>query len=205
VKLLTIWVFLLGINTFANAQNVYVEALKLTPNLKTGKQVYRLCASCHLENGLGKKNGSFPVIAAQYRTIVIKQLKDIQSKHRQNPTMFPFSDVKTIGGVQAIADVAAYIESLPIKSNNGIGSGVDLKLGRDLYRQKCIACHKINALGNQRLGIPRLRNQHYAYLLRQLQWMQNGYRKNADLTMLALIKNMSKRDLSALADYISRR
>ncbi len=201
--ILSFFVVCAGINN-AYAKDVYESALMLTPDLKNGKHSYRLCASCHLENGLGKSNGSFPVIASQHRSVIIKQLKDIQKKYRQNPTMYPFSDPQTIGGVQAIADVAAYIESMPSDKNNGVGSGDNLVSGKELYLNNCIACHGNSGQGDGEKVFPRIKDQHYEYILRQLKWIRDGYRTNSNPGMLALIKNMSDQDLVNLADYVSR-
>ena len=195
---------LLGSIVHAQTDDVYVQAAKLTPNLSRGEQAYRLCAACHLENGWGKINGSFPVIASQHRSVIIKQLSDIQNKHRDNPTMYPFSDAKTIGGVQAIADVAAYIESLPMHPANGKGDGQHLALGRQLYVTHCATCHGASGRGSSEDRYPKISNQHFAYLIRQLEWMRDGYRTNADPIMLKLIQNMEQQQLEAVADYVSR-
>lgn len=189
---------------WAQTDGVYAQAAKLTPNLINGEKAYQLCAACHLQNGWGKTNGSFPVIASQHRSVVIKQLHDIQNKYRDNPTMYPFSDAKTIGGVQAIADVAAYIESLPMHPANGKGDGQHLDLGRQLYVTHCATCHGVSGQGSAEDKYPKISNQHFAYLIRQLQWMRDGYRTNADPIMLKLIKNMSQQQLEAVADYASR-
>ncbi len=180
----------------ATAQDVYEQALKLESNLDNGKNGYRLCASCHLDNGMGKENGSFPVIASQHKSVIIKQLKDIQNKYRQNPD--------TIGGVQAIADIAGYIQTLPIVGDNGNGSGDKLDNGKALYQNNCIGCHGFEGQGDATNSFPKIKNQHYKYLLRQLQWIRDGYRTNSNPDMLSLIKNMSDQQLSDLADYISR-
>ncbi len=186
------------------AQDAYKEAFLRKPNIINGKQVYQLCAACHLQNGLGKKNGSFPVIASQHKSVIIKQLRDIQNKHRKNPAMYPFSDVKTIGGMQSISDVAAYIQSLPSDDSNGIGPGNNLDLGKQLYVKNCITCHDVEGQGNAQFVFPRIKDQHYYYLLHQLKWIRDGYRTNANKKMFALIKPMSNKELSSLADYISR-
>ncbi len=74
----------------ATTSTELTDAMKLTPNIEEGKKIYELCATCHEESGWGKENGSFPVIAGQHRSVIIKQLADIRARNRENPTMYPF-------------------------------------------------------------------------------------------------------------------
>ena len=180
------------------------EALTLTPNINKGKKIYPLCATCHMKTGWGKKDGSFPVIAGQHRNVLIKQLADIRAKNRENPTMYPFTDPKSIGGAQAIADVTAYIASMDKSTDVGVGNGQQLALGKSIYHKRCIACHGDKAQGNNDALFPRLRGQHYAYLLRQLKWIKGGYRKNSNPQMVTEVKDLTDADLNAVADYLSR-
>lgn len=189
---------------YAASDNVISQAIAVKPNVENGKKIYRLCANCHLDNGWGKKNGSFPVIAGQHRNVLIKQLEDIRSRNRDNPTMYPFTEPGSIGGLQGIADVTAYIASMPSDPSPGVGSGKNLEHGKQLYQKLCTKCHGKKALGNNASFFPRLKGQHYAYLLRQLEWIQNGYRKNANELMIERVKKLSHDDLDAIADYLSR-
>lgn len=180
------------------------KAMSLTPNLEEGQKIYELCATCHNANGWGKDDGSFPVISGQHKSVIIKQLADIRARNRENPTMFPFSGDDVLGGAQGIENVAAYIASLPANPNPEKGDGSQLPLGEKLYIQKCAGCHGEKAEGNAEAFYPRIQGQHYAYLLRQLQWIRDGRRKNANPAMLALIKEMDDKAFSAISDYVSR-
>ena len=204
-KIITLFLIsLLLVNVaFADASSETEEAMKLKPNLKEGKATYALCATCHYANGWGKEDGSFPVIAGQHKSVIVKQLADIRARNRDNPTMFPFSGDDVLGGPQGIEDVAGYIETLAINPDPGKGDGKQLELGKKLYTEKCTACHGQKGEGNAEAFFPRIQGQHYAYLLRQLQWIRDGRRKNANATMLVLIKDMDDDSLSAIADYIS--
>ena len=193
-------------------------------DIERGRDIYPLCAACHLDNGWGKKDGSFPVIAGQHRRVLLKQLDDIRARHRENPTMFPFSDPDTIGGEQSVIDVTAYIATLPAPDvyqgaanqvtayiatlpanpSPGTGDGKQLGLGKDIYQQRCSQCHGKQGLGDNLAVYPRLKGQHHAYLLRQLKWIRDGYRKNSDPAMVEQVKTLSDNELDAVADYISR-
>lgn len=180
------------------------RSIELTPNIENGKKIYPLCGSCHMKNGWGKKDGSFPVIAGQHRKVLIKQLADIRSKNRVNPTMYPFTDPESIGGPQAIADVTAYIALMDENPEPGKGSGNQLETGKEIYQQRCILCHGNSGQGNNNAFFPKLNGQHHAYLLRHLKWIRDGYRKNSNPAMVIQVKALSDKELDAVADYLSR-
>ncbi len=179
-------------------------AIKLKPDMKEGEKTYALCASCHEANGWGKEDGSFPVIAGQHKSVIIKQLADIRARNRENPTMFPFAGNDVLGGPQGIENVAAYIAQLPVNPEPGKGDGKNLPAGQKLFEEKCAACHGKQGEGNAKNFFPRIQGQHYAYLLRQLKWIRDGLRKNANPAMLAQIKEMDDNTLASIADYVSR-
>jgi len=90
------------------------EAMNLTPDLDNGRDVYEVCAACHLPEGWGTEDGTFPQLAGQQPGVLIKQLADIRALNRNNPTMYPFALPSSIGGPQALADVVAYMGKLPM-------------------------------------------------------------------------------------------
>ena len=61
---------------------------------------------------------------------LIKQLADIREGNRDNPTMYPFALPRAIGGAQALADVVAYMEKLPMNPENGKGDWAEGTPGR---------------------------------------------------------------------------
>ena len=113
------------------------EALTLKPDHENGIEVYEVCAGCHLTEGWGKPDGTFPQLAGQHPEVLVKQLADIREGNRDNPTMYPFALPESIGDAQALADVSAYIEKLPMNPDNGKGEWAEgtseFKQGEKLY------------------------------------------------------------------------
>ncbi len=182
----------------------YEQALDLTPNPTNGRQVYRICAICHTPEGWGLVNGAYPQVAGQLRTVIIKQLADIRARNRDNPTMLPFTSPRLLGGAQEIADVAAYISHLPMTPHNGVGPGLDLAWGEQLYKDNCTECHGDRGEGDLEDHIPAIYGQHFLYLLRQFEYIKMERRRNADKKMVKQIHNFSPRDIHAVLDYVSR-
>ncbi len=180
------------------------EALNLTPDLENGLEVYEVCAACHLPEGWGSRDGTFPQIAGQHPKVTIKQLADIRALNRDNPTMYPFALEREIGGAQSIADVAAYIQTLKMNPEPGLGAGDDLEHGAQLYKDNCVRCHGENGEGDNDKFYPRIQGQHYEYLLRQYVWIKEGKRRNANPEMVEQIKFFTDKDTTAVLDYVSR-
>ena len=179
-------------------------ALPLTPDLENGKKAFQTCSVCHLPEGWGSIDGRYPQVAGQLQSVIIKQLADIRARNRDNPTMRPFASPQLLGGVQAIADVAAYISALPMNPQNGVGPGTDLEHGEKLYKDNCVDCHGENGEGDEKEHIPLLQGQHYYYLTRQFEWIRTNRRRNADSKMVKQIQRFTPRDVSAVMDYTSR-
>ena len=180
------------------------RALHLTPDPENGREVFMLCTVCHLPEGWGSVNGAYPQIAGQLHSVTIKQLADIRARNRDNPTMRPFTSPQLLGGAQEIADVAAYIEKLPMNPQNGVGPGIDLQYGEKLYQDNCTECHGDQGQGDEEDHIPLIQGQHYQYLVRQFEWIRTGKRRNADSKMVKQIQRFSPRDVSVVMDYVSR-
>jgi len=180
------------------------QAIAATPNIEKGKVIYRNCALCHTPEGWGTSSGHYPQIAGQHKSVIIKQLEDIQLGNRDNPTMRPFTDPVIELGSQAVADVAAYISQLPMTPKNDMGYGSELDRGKTLYDENCKQCHKTNGEGKPEKFYPRIQGQHYNYVKRQLLWIKTGKRRNADIKMVKQMRDFSLRDIDLVSDYVSR-
>lgn len=182
-----------------------IEALHKTGDVKAGKDAYEICGACHLPSGAGRPDGTFPQLAGQHSTVVIKQMADIRAGLRDNPTMYPFA--QTLTDAQELADVSAYIQSLCIPLDHGKYEGADAALqisqGKELYEKQCKECHGMNGEGNKEKFYPVIAGQHYKYLLRQMTDIRDGKRRNANPDMVRIIKPYTNEQLVAISAYQS--
>ena len=183
-------------------------AMTLTPDRENGIEVYEVCAGCHLTEGWGKPDGTFPQLAGQHKEVLIKQLADIRSKNRDNPTMYPFALPESIGDEQAMADVVDYIAKIPMNPDNGKGEWEEgtpqFEKGKKLYADNCVKCHGDNGEGKAGEFYPMIMGQHYNYMFRQFEWIRDGKRRNANPDMVEQIKNFSNDDMKMVVNYVSR-
>ncbi len=180
------------------------QALDAVPNLENGRRIFKICSSCHTTESWGTPDGKYPQLAGQHHTVLLKQLADIRMGNRDNPEMLPFAQPAVMGGPQGLADVTAYISTLPMDPHPGTGNGKNLAHGKELYERKCGRCHGDNGEGDDESFFPRIQGQHYAYLLRQLEWIRDGKRRNVFRGMSRRLKKLSDADFEDIADYVSR-
>lgn len=177
-------------------------ALRLQGNVGDGERAFEVCSRCHLPSGSGRADGSIPQLAGQHRSVLIKQLIDIREGRRDNPLMDPFA--RTIVDPHKLANVAAYIETLPIPRDNGRGPGSDIETGESLYGRDCSPCHGGDGRGNAAEFIPVLAGQHYEYVVRQLHDIADAERKNIHPLIQEIVRSYSREQIAAIADYVSR-
>ncbi len=181
-----------------------VEALKLKGDAKNGRETYEVCGACHLPSGAGRPDGTFPQLAGQHSTVLIKQIADIREGLRDNPTMYPFAKEAMVQP-QELADTAAYIETLCVPLDHGKYEGADADKqvadGKVLYEKECQTCHGANGQGDKEKFYPVIAGQHYKYLLRQMTEIRDGKRRNANPDMVKIIKNYNDQQLVAISAY----
>lgn len=187
------------------------EALEVAPSVRrvlaldgdaaSGERVYRTCAVCHLADGSGRPDGTFPQLAGQHRQVIVKQLVDIREGRRHNPVMKPYTEA--LVDDQDIADVAAYIESLPVP-RPGASDGEETNPGGEgaaLYRRDCLGCHGERGQGDPERFVPVLAGRHEGYLLAQIRAIAGGRRGNAHPGMERIVAGYTDAELRAVVHY----
>jgi len=181
------------------------KLLALTPNIDNGFHLYeKYCFECHELEGWGSPDGEFPEVAGQHRSVMLKQMLDMKSGKRKKSEMDEVLKEPALQSSQSLADMVAYIESLPMSPDNGQGRGLDLERGGKIYEKHCSDCHGKYAEGNSKKSYPLLRSQHYRYMLRQFKAVRAGERGNGHPKMEKMAKGMSDKDVFAVLDYVSR-
>lgn len=197
---------LLMVGGMAQSDDDVSITLHFKPDLKNGLHHFEICATCHLPEGWGSEDGTYPQIAGQHQNVLIKQLLDIREGERDNALMYPFVQQRTLGGYQDMADVVAYVSTLPMHPRHGKGPWRkhtdEFAEGEKLYGQYCAGCHGAKGEGNNALVIPKLYGQNHAYSLRQIMAVKRGYRKVSQ-GMQVIIDQLDEQQLRKVVNFAS--
>jgi cbb3-type cytochrome c oxidase subunit III len=177
--------------------------LALPGDVQRGKGVFAECQSCHRSDASGRPKFDIPRLSGQHASVVIKQLMDIRSGLRVNQQM---ADYMLDSGLtlQDFADVATYLQSLPVAGDIAQGPPELVRRGETLFATNCAACHGEHGQGRPELFYPMLASQHYTYLLRELDLILSGQRGNSNPAMPPILKNLSTDDRRAVAAYLAQ-
>ncbi|MCM2253711.1 MAG: cytochrome c4 [Ramlibacter sp.] len=184
-----------------NGPSEIAQLLELKGDAARGKVVFASCADCHRKDASGRANGVFPRLAGQYASVLMKQLSDIRAGRRNNASMLGLASSLSLAD---IADVAAYLQSLPVSERTGKGPGAAVTRGRQLYERDCAMCHGGKGEGDAAKFYPMIAAQHYRYLLREVTSIRDGDRGNSDPAMVRMVKNYDAVDIEAVADFMSQ-
>jgi cytochrome c553 len=190
----------------AYASDPITVKLQFEPDPDNGRYVFEVCARCHLPEAWGNQDGTYPQLAGQHINVLMKQLLDIREGRRDNPAMQPFVQQRTIGGYQNLADVVAYISTLPMTPRHAEGpwsrTTPQYAEGAKLYKANCASCHGEHGEGDNAAYYPRLQGQHFPYMMRQAELVRRGLR-TVDPAMKAIFKVLSDEDLEKVLNYVS--
>ena len=183
-----------------------------TGDAESVKALYIPCVACHGADGEGNAELLAPGLAGQSESYLMRQLWDFKKGKRgaapgdsAGAQMLPM--VATLADGIAIADVAAYLASLPVQVPPATVEG-DAANGKEQYISKCGVCHGGDAWGNEALFTPRLTIVGDSYLLRQINNFQTGVRgahKEAKLgqQMKAMSLLVSDEEINDIVAYLN--
>jgi len=181
------------------------QARRADRDTERGGDLYgRHCARCHGPAALGDAGRFIPSLAGQRQAYLIKQLADFTELERDSPEMHNVLSGVGLDDPQAWADLAGWINALPSPGFQGSGDELDVALGEGIFREQCASCHELDAGGDDEGFVPSLRNQHHAYLLRQMRGLSSWHRLNVDEDLVRFLDSLDSKELAGLADYLSR-
>ena len=152
------------------------------PDTEAGKKHYQACAACHGAEGEGNQQLKAPRLTHLQPEYIAAQLNNFRAGIRGAEgssdaarSMQPMA--MSLPDDQAVADVAAYIPTLPGGRPPAAVTG-DKKMGADYFNQFCGACHGPKAEGNSLMTAiaPTLAGASDWYLVAQLRAFRAGER-----------------------------
>jgi len=211
--------------SFAMAFTGTSSILHAEDAIDAGKEKAAACASCHGGDG-NSLVSTFPKLAQQHSSYLLKQLEAFKNGTRKSPMMSPAA----MGlSHKDMSDLAAYYAAQKISTNElpvlddddekpaATKAGVDplqaiIAQGSDLYRNgdlsrevsACIACHGPFGEGSKPAAFPALKSQHADYLIKTLTDFKTDVRSNNPENMMHMIaKKMTAEEIKAVAYRIS--
>jgi cytochrome c553 len=188
----------------AGAAQQLRSVLDTPPDLQRGRQLFKICAACHGGQGEGRASGWPPEIAGQHRRVIAKELVDFRTGVRWYDPMERIAGRHVLHTTQDLADVSAYVSSLPPAASTATGSGQWVERGAKLYARRCQSCHGAQGKGSDLRLVPRTGGQQFEYLLRRLQDADAERRSNMRPQHQHLTEHLVPEDLAGVADYMSR-
>jgi len=215
--------------SFAMAFTGTSSILHAEDAIDAGKEKAAACMSCHGEHG-NSLVATFPKLAGQHSSYLIKQLEAFKNGTRKSPMMSALAmglsdkDIKNIAAYYAAQKISG--NELPVLDEDDdtdekqeatttnkatsvqalIAQGADLYRNGDLPREvsACIACHGPFGEGNKPAAFPSLKSQHADYLIKTLtDFKTNARTNNPDNMMHMIAKKMTPEEIKAVAYRIS--
>ncbi len=157
-----------------------LSALAQGADPAAGKAGYTTCIACHGADATGNPALNAPALAGQSADYLARQITHYQTGVRGADARDTLGRqmqgmAATLASPEAVANVAAYIASLPA-GDGGEAGDYDTRNGEVQYNAACGACHGANAGGNPALNAPNLATLDEAYLRRQYGNFQQGIR-----------------------------
>lgn len=176
-------------------------------DIQAGKIKSAACAGCHGSDG-NSISGTWPNLAGQHASYLVKQLKNYKSGARINATMQGM--VGILATEADMENVSAYYESQklkPVKFDDTL-----IAKGESIFRggitgisvPACMACHGPSGSGNAAAVWPSLKGQLPEYTVTQLKMFRDGSRANDTGKMMRNVAaRMSDAEIMAVAAYIA--
>jgi cbb3-type cytochrome c oxidase subunit III len=165
------------------------------------------CGACHGVDG-NSANATYPKLAGQNESYIVRQLGQFKAGKRMNPIMMPFAGTLS---EQDMHDVAAYFASK--QATPGQTDDAYVKRGQELFRAgdaklgvpACMACHGPSGRGMAGAAYPQLAGQWADYVSAKFGEWRSGTTWGDDdraRIMPDIANRLNEGDIAALASYV---
>jgi cytochrome c553 len=169
-----------------------------------GKGLYAPCVVCHQPNAWGSPDGHIPNLAGQGEGYLANQIASFRSGARTGTAMHVVSAHSTFSDPRDVSALAEYLSALEANPKPVVGSGENLRLGHEIYTYICATCHGFSGEGNHEGNVPRIAQQHFPYLRREIKDVALLHRKISNAGQDMVLRKLSAVAKDAVADYSSR-
>ena len=156
-----------------------------------------VCAACHGVDG-NSTQAIYPNLAGQTARYMYLQLRDFQEGRRPNELMVPMVAGLSRDEMRALADYYAKQKPKPLSFKIDPEKARLGKLKAD--ETLCTMCHLGGFAGQNE--IPRVANQHFEYIVKQLSDFKARKRTNDAGNMTSVSNTLSDADIDNLAHYL---
>ncbi|RMD64695.1 MAG: cytochrome c4 [Alphaproteobacteria bacterium] len=161
------------------------------------REKLEVCFTCHGKNGASTRP-EYPILAGQHLYYLYVQLKDFKSGLRADPVM---SNIAKELSKEEMLKIAQFFSE---QSWPSLGYRADPALAARgetaTHAGECVQCHLGSYEGDSR--IPRVANQHRAYLEKTMLDFKTGARANSPAKS-SLMKSYDDADIAAMAEFLA--
>jgi len=183
---------------------VLLHAAVLTPTAALAdaaaakEKATTVCAACHGPDG-NSTNPLWPRLAGQTARYLYLQLKDFKDGRRKDPLMSPMAASLSR---QDMLDLADYFAAQRPTSDRYKVEDAKVAQGKQIAADAlCPMCHLGEFSGQNE--VPRVKGQHYEYIVKQLKDFRARNRTNDAGNMTAYAQGLTDEQVDALAQYIT--
>ncbi|HTT39347.1 MAG TPA: c-type cytochrome [Burkholderiales bacterium] len=157
-----------------------------------------VCAACHGADG-NSTNPLWPRLAGQTARYLYLQLKDFKDGRRKDPLMSPMAANLSR---QDMLDLADYFAAQKPAFDRYKIDEAKVVQGKQIAADAlCPMCHLGEFSGQNE--VPRVKGQHYEYIVKQLKDFRARNRTNDAGNMTAYTQGLTDEQIDALAQYIT--
>jgi cbb3-type cytochrome c oxidase subunit III len=139
-----------------------------------------VCAQCHGPKGEGNAQIKSPSIASLPDWYVKAQIENFRADRRGfHPQDIEGQLMRAITKVlqpEQVAAVAEFVSKMPRITPQPTIKDADLAMGKDLFEERCMECHRFNGEGELAFGAAQLMGLQDWYLAAELKKFKSGMR-----------------------------